>query len=282
MIFSLPITDLIEKRHSIRTYSSIPVSPDIKQRIVEYSNSVAQHSFANLRFCLIESDSILPSRPIIGTYGTILGARTFIAAICGPSKNDLISTGSSLENIILFLTSLGLSTCWLGGTFNRNKLAHSIQLNSNEIIPAITPVGYPNKIRGPFDLLLKPIPSYRSRKPWSNLFFDNNFSTPLSSANSGAFAKSLEMLRLSPSASNQQPWRIVRIDNIFHFYLCHSSIYKQLYSFDMQFLDIGISMFHFEQTSIEQGLIGSWKNVEPQIKNKSSKFEYISSWLANR
>lgn len=54
----------------------------------------------------------------------------------------LIALGYSLEKVILYRTSLGLGTVWLGGTFNKGNFAKAVNLKENEILPIVSPVGY--------------------------------------------------------------------------------------------------------------------------------------------
>jgi len=58
-------------------------------------------------------------------------------------ETALIDLGFCMESIILKATKLGLETCWLGGTFKRAAFASKMDLaDEEEILPAITPVGY--------------------------------------------------------------------------------------------------------------------------------------------
>lgn len=54
----------------------------------------------------------------------------------------LIALGYSLEKVIIYCTSLGLGTVWLGGTFNKGNFAKAVNLKENEILPIVSPVGY--------------------------------------------------------------------------------------------------------------------------------------------
>ena len=117
------------------------------------------------------------------------------------------------------------------------------------------------------------------RKPWSELFFANAFSTPLTQAQAGKYRDVLENMRLAPSASNKQPWRVLydtKLINTFHFFLERSLQYKMLGIFHLQDIDMGIAMSHFEITAKDQGLAGSWKVDTNAPKEKS--LDYIVSW----
>lgn len=51
------------------------------------------------------------------------------------------------------------------------------------------------------------------------MFTLNDFNTPLSKEEAGEYQAALEMLRLAPSATNAQPWAVVKEGNHFHFFV---------------------------------------------------------------
>ena len=81
--------------------------------------------------------------------------------------------GYGMEKNILFVTALGLGTCWLGGTLKRAGFARKIGLSADEFMPAITPVGYPADKRSLTDRAFRFMAKSDKRKPWEELFFDN-------------------------------------------------------------------------------------------------------------
>jgi hypothetical protein len=121
--------------------------------------------------------------------------------------------------------------------------------------------------------------------PWSQLFFEDGFSTPLDNEASNGYGTALEMVRLAPSASNRQPWRVIRSGNLWHFYLQRTPNYRNnLLSrwttvADLQRMDMGIAMSHFELTALELGLKGQWAVADPQIELPDEHTEYTVSWL---
>ncbi len=71
------------------------------------------------------------------------------------------------------------------------------------------------------------------------------------------------MARLAPFAGNKQPWRAVVIDNTVHFYE-----YKTLKDSplgDIQKVDIGIALSHFDLTEKENSHSGRFAELEPQL-----------------
>jgi hypothetical protein len=125
----------------------------------------------------------------------------------------------------------------------------------------------------------------RERLPWNELFFEGGFGTPLTVGNSGSYAEPLEMVRIAPSASNKQPWRIVRQDSRWHFFIQRTKNYRELALSrftgiaDMQRIDLGIAMAHFETAAAEAGLVGTWQISDPGLPLPGNLTEYAVTWV---
>ena len=87
-------------------------------------------------------------------------------------------------------------------------------------------------------------------------------------------AQRLEMVRLAPSAKNAQPWRIVKDEDKFHFYEKRDI---GIGAHDIQRLDVGIALCHFELAAKEKGISGHIVREEPQI-NKGELI-YVFTWV---
>ncbi len=86
------------------------------------------------------------------------------------------------------------------------------------------------------------------------------------------------MVRLAPSASNKQPWRIRISPGVFNFYLKRTPGYKKGSSrVDLQRIDMGIAMSHFELACRELKLKGEW-NVGKEGSVASEFGDYLISW----
>jgi hypothetical protein len=190
-------------------------------------------------------------------------------------EKDAAAFGYMFEKIILFATDLGLQTCWLGGTFNKGNFMKNTELGTNEIIPIVSPLGYRKEKKKLLETAMRSLAGSDQRKPWNELFFNKDTSTSLSLADAGSYATVLEMLRLAPSASNKQPWRVIMTYNRFDFYLARTAGYQRM-GFDLQKNDIGIAMCHFELSAIELGLKGRWK-VYGNI-DANPEWEYVTTW----
>jgi nitroreductase len=279
--FAMPITDIIKNRHSVRTYNPAMLDVDVKSKLREYAADVKGPFDSVVRLELIDTNDFTEGTGSkIGTYGVIKGAKTFIAGVTDKKEYNMEQLGYCLESLMLYAASLGLGTCWLGGTFKRSQFAELVALKEEEHIPAVTPVGQPAEKRAFVESMMRRLAGSDNRKPWNELFFDGSFDKTLSQESAGVYAEALEMLRLAPSASNKQPWRILKQGNEYHLYLEPTKGYSNALGFNIQKIDIGIAMCHFEMTAAEAELKGSWmiKTQLPFI-DKAQDIEYIVSWI---
>jgi hypothetical protein len=279
-ILETSITKRIKNRISVRTYLEHPLTPEIKEKLRGFFSNIRGPFGGTVRFNLIESDLARKvSKAKLGTYGVIRGASTYVVAVVDKGDGDLEDFGYSLEKIILYATSLGLGTCWLGGSFKKSEFGKAIEQKDHEILPCITPIGYPSTKKSLIDSAMRFTAGSKNRKRWDELFFSNDFDHPLSKSEAGRYVTPLEMLRLAPSASNKQPWRIVKDRNKTHFYLQHTKGYAKLLAFDLQRVDMGIAMCHFELTAKELGVDGKWQICDPGDIRTPQDTEYVVSWV---
>lgn len=286
-LFDQRATDLIRQRSSWRRYQSGPIPKHLRH---ELTNFIAEHStgpFASeQRFELVaatESDG--EALRGLGTYGFIKNPAGFVVGAVKASTTSMEDYGHAMERMVLRATDLGLGTCWIGGTFRRSRFAERIDLKDDEILPAIFSVGMITERRGTVDRIIRWGAKSKNRRPWDTRFFDESFDTPLAQDAAGRFAVPLEMLRLAPSASNRQPWRVVRLNahgrDIFHFYVKRSAGYtRQLRTLrlaDLQRIDMGIAMSHFELAAQEAGIEGRWAIDDPGLALPDNT-EYIVSY----
>jgi len=185
--------------------------------------------------------------------------------------------GYGMERNILLVTSLDLGTCWLGGTLNRAGFARKIGLTPDELMPAISPVGYPAGKRSLTDRAFRFMANSDRRKPWEELFFDEKPGNPLVKEQAGNPGEALESVRMGPSASNRQPWRVVREGKSFHFFLQRTPGYDRITGeIRLQEVDMGIAICHFELAAMEMGLAGSWRQMK--FLFDAGMLEYVVSW----
>jgi hypothetical protein len=284
MKFSKPITDIIQERTSRRTYSGKPLENNIKENVKKIlENHDLKSPFSeragNVRFELISVPEFEPNeKKKLGTYGFIKGAQDFIVGTVEKSQYCREHFGYILETIILAVTDLGLGTCWLGGFFNRSLFSSKINRKSEEIVPAITPIGYPVQ-RTTREKLIRSFAKADKRLPGDQLFFEGNPTTPIKKEDIGKHSVLLEMVRIGPSAGNKQPWRIIKEThkNIFHFYSINPKDGRFMKYSKFRPLDIGIAVSHFDLTAKAADFKGKWIFENPQIA-QTKELLYKITW----
>ncbi|NLD50619.1 MAG: nitroreductase, partial [Clostridiaceae bacterium] len=208
------IEEIIRLRTSIRTYRNQPLTEEVRKELDGYCKELKGPFGIKTRLKLVDCEDVMKESNIkLGTYGIIKGATTYIVAVAKKGGKDLEEIGYILEKLILYATSLGLGTCWLGGSFNRSSFSRAIDIKESESIIAVTPVGYPADSKRLIDSVMRRVAGSDSRKNWNELFFDGFFGNVLDKQKAGHYAVPLEMVRLAPSASNKQPWRVVVEEN---------------------------------------------------------------------
>ena len=278
-VFDSPIEEIIKRRVSVRSYSAQPLTKEIEDKINEYAGKLSNPFAAKVTFKLIELKTTTNAAKL-GTYGIIKGATNYLGATVKEGEFALEALGYEFEKLILYITSLGLSSCWLGGTFKKGEFAEAMSVRNDEIFPVISPLGYAIEKKRFADTFIKFMAQSQSRKQWDKLFFNRDFATPLSSSDAGAYNDSLEMLRLAPSALNKQPWRIVKDGNNWHFYECKSLGYSNVLGYDIQRIDMGIAACHFHLAAIEKKLNGEFKKLHAPVVTVPKGVFYNFSWIS--
>lgn len=281
------VTELIRRRFSCRQYAARPIAAEKIRDLQTFIDTLPPGPLGNRpRFGLTAaSESDNASLRGLGTYGFIRGATGFIIGASEGGENHLEDFGYLMELLILRATGLELGTCWLGGTFTKSSFARKIGLQTYETIPAVTAMGEflsPEQAR---QGLVSNLAGAKRRLPWEALFFDGDFSRPLDPARAGEYALPLEMVRIAPSASNKQPWRVIKDGQNWHFYLQRTPGYRAdllkilLGLCDLQRLDMGIALCHFELTAREIGLSGHWTVEKQRESPPGAQTRYTATWV---
>jgi hypothetical protein len=283
---SRPVTEIISRRFSCRTYLEKPIEPATQQSLEDYLASCTAGPLGTAaRFKLIAAtEQDRRALKGLGTYGVIKGATGFILGAVKKAEKDLEDFGYLLERIVLFATGLELGTCWLGGFFTRSTFADALNLSADETLPAVVSVGYIAAKPHWIDSVIRRSAGSDNRLASEKLFFDQAWGNPLAPQAAGDYCVPLEMVRLGPSASNRQPWRIIKGAKAWHFYLRRTPGYDRssaglLKTADLQRVDMGIAMCHWALTAGELGLPGQWAIHEPQIQKPDGLTEYTVSWV---
>lgn len=279
-IFSRPVSELVRERRSCRSFAAAPADRTLLARLPAFAAAMPLPLGSRLRFGLIDNDRVrAESLFSAGSYGMIKGARFYLAALVRRDEpRRWEDAGFALEAAVLQSTALGLGSCWIGGVFDRKRFGRALGMEDGEQLPAVIALGLAAERPTWRDRLARWSAKGGRRKPSDELFFSGGWDSPLEGA--AAWSGALECVRLAPSASNKQPWRIVRRGGAFHFYLARDKAYSALMPLaDLQRIDLGIAMCHFQLSAKELGFQGRWVSDDPRIPDTPGNYEYIASYL---
>jgi nitroreductase len=277
MNIDFSIEEAVRKRYSVRNYKDQEIEAGIREAIESFVDSLDNPFGNKVRYYFL--DNIDTKNERLGTYGVIKGANQYIGTSIKLEPGALEAIGYELETVMLYLAHLGLGTCWLGGTFNRNEFAKAMNIDQDEIFPIITPYGYAAEKKHIKERAMRKVINADHRDEWSHLFYKESFISPLAQEEAGDLEYPLEMVRLGPSASNKQPWRVLLRDNACHFYEYKEPGYSGIFPYDIQRVDMGIAAAHFDLAAKEKGLKGHFDTAcQPDII-LPDHFEYVFSWI---
>jgi len=261
----------IATRRSERSYDGKPLTAEDEKKLLAYieeDENLTGIMGSKIKIHLVKSFENGSGR--IGTYGVVKNASAFLIAVCTDSRDAMIDLGYVFEKLVLYLESIGISTCWLGGTFKSGDA--KVPLGEGEFIPIVSPVGYSSKRKTIIDRTFRKFAKSDQRLDFDQLFFYRDFEHSLPR---GSMRKDLECVRLAPSASNKQPWRVVATEEgEAHFYIERTPNYgKGRLGYDIQMVDMGIALSHYE---ICRGRAEFFEE-EPEIPNLNENISYVIS-----
>ncbi|WP_373482128.1 nitroreductase family protein [Acetobacterium sp.] len=278
MNINFPIEETVKKRYSVRNYNEQAIESDKQKAIESFIDSLENPFGPHIAFHTLDLKSG-PTAQKLGTYGVIKGASHYIGTTITLEPMALEALGYEFEALVLYLADLGLGTCWLGGTFDRQSFSNAMQIEAGEIFPIITPFGYAADHKHFKEKAMRKLIKADQRKEWQQLFFTNDFQSPLMATAAGDLAFALEMVRLGPSASNKQPWRILITEGNCHFYEYQEPGYSKAFSYDIQRVDMGIAAAHFDFAMKERKIDGHFAtSAQPKI-DLPKHIEYVFSWI---
>lgn len=214
---------LIETRKSVRTFDGRPLSREDLRKLCEAIERITNPWNIPVRFVLLDAKEHGLSSPVIA------GEQLYIAAKvpCVPHCEE--AYGYSFEQMVLCAWSLGIGTTWIGGTMKRELFERAAAPEPVEIMPIVSPLGYPAKEPTEVDRKLRASVRGDERLPARELFYEGDFSHPIAEPD-----ELLEAVRWAPSAANLQPCRVVRDRSKYHFYEEHPQGYQAKVRWDVQ------------------------------------------------
>ncbi|MCR5262823.1 MAG: nitroreductase [Clostridiales bacterium] len=266
--------ETIKKRRSVRTFDGTALRPEDGRKIMEFADKADNPYGIPIVWKLLDAKKNGLSSPVI------IGTDTYIAGKMRRAPHAEEAFGYEFEKIVLFAEGLGVGTTWIAGTMNRDAFEKAVDVSEGEVMPCVSPLGYPaNKMSLRESMMRRGIKA-DSRMGFGELFFDGSFDNPLTTETAGNLAGVFEAVRLAPSAVNKQPWRIVLCSDKAHFYEKRNRGYDDG-AWDIQKIDMGIALCHFEIAATESGHSVSLVTTDPGIGTETGT-EYIATFVIDQ
>lgn len=230
--------ELIRSRRSVRTFDGRALSEEDREKILIYARKTENPYDIPMEWYMLSQERHHLSTPVI------VGADTYIAGKISRIPHAEEAFGYTFEKVVLYAQSMGIGSTWIAGTMDRGAFERAVSLKDGEVMPCISPLGYPAAKMSLRETMMRKGIKADKRLPFEQLFFKGTFATPIAEADAGDYHDLLEMVRWSPSAVNKQPWRIVIDGRNVHFFEKKSGGYDEN-GWDLQKIDMGIALSHF-------------------------------------
>lgn len=197
--------ELLQSRHSVRSYSSRTVSEGIRNKLRSEVTFINTHE-AGLNFQLCFDDDA-PFRGVGRSYGMLRGVNNYLCAVIDPTFDDAYErAGYCAEQFVIEALKLGLGTCFVGGTFSRQHVGARVEVY--EKVPFVVSFGYAEESLTP--LIAKVAMKFAHRKTMSPRdFFDGNDSEYESALREFPWLfEALQAVACAPSYLNKRPVRL--------------------------------------------------------------------------
>lgn len=266
------IMKIVGSRRSVRTFDGREIDTEDRNKLSSFIKKIENPYGIPIEFKLLDGKKQNLPCPVVSGTDLYMGAKAPRAAHMEEAF------GYSFEMLVLYAQSMGIGTVWIGGTMDRSAFERAIGLQENEIMPCVSPLGYPAEKLSIRESVMRKAIKADQRKPFEELFYDGTFDRPLTKEKAGRLAEPLETVRWAPSAVNKQPWRVVSDQDGVHFYLKRNKGFVSEAVGNMQKIDLGIALCHFALAAKEKGMDARFCINDPGITAQADT-EYIASYL---
>ncbi|MCX8129243.1 MAG: hypothetical protein N3I35_03975 [Clostridia bacterium] len=241
----------IKNRISIRKYSGKIFDEEtiglVKEKL---EGLIPLYEDIKVRFELVTDPETSKSLQtgLIGSYGKI-NAPHCVVAVTEEKPGHKENIGFIQEQLVLELTDMGIGTCWVAGSLDRDKAGKAIELKEGEKVIDIITLGYPQDSF--LNNGLRKIIGSHKRRPRNEVAYYNKWGEDIEAYlnMNPSMTRMLEASILAPSAANKQPVRVVLCDNSAAFFVQEDQGAHREYAR----VDGGILLSHFYLSALKEG-----------------------------
>lgn len=195
--------ELLQSRHSVRAYTDEPVPTTIVNKLKAVVTMINTHQHG-LKFRIVTDDPD-PMKAFSRSYGSFTNPRNYMAAVVDTAVENVYErAGYFAEQFVIKAVELGLGTCFVGGTFNVDKV--NAPLRAGEKVLFIVLFGIP---LGKEKFLAKLTVKLAHRKSMTpEDFFEPSTQVAQAMTLLPDLRLGLEGVACAPSSLNKRPVRI--------------------------------------------------------------------------
>ena len=257
----MTILEAVRSRRSVRTFDGAAHLPEDQQKLHHSAGKADNLYELPIEWRILDAKVYGLSSPVI------VGTETYLSGKLRRVPHAEEAFGYSFEKVVLYAEALGIGTTWIAGTMNRTAFEQAMELSGDEVMPCVSPIGYPAKRMSVREAMMRKGVKADSRMAFGELFFDGSFERPLTKDGAGALFEALEAVRLAVLCGGKV-----------HFYEKQSKGYVSDDGWDLQKIDLGIALCHFALASKECGQTVSLELVDPGL-SVPENVQYIATFV---
>ena len=217
----------MKKRCSRRKYTNRPIDSECVKELEDNIALYNRESGLNMKLVIGNGGELFNG--FRKSYGLFVGVENYIAMIGNKNlPNRMEKAGRFGEKLILEATAMGLSTCWVGTSYDKNTAMDLCE--RDEVLDCVIAVGYSNEKH-----------SLKERMMEYGMHRQNKSKESLIQAEEPVpewFKQGMDAVYLAPTARNLRPFVFKYKDG-----QATASVTVQT---ETAMIDLGIAKFHFE------------------------------------
>ena len=240
----MDVIQAIENRISCRAFTSQPVEQKKLDALVEEAGRINQESGLSFQVYGPREDGTA-----VDMSASMFAANPpcYAALVARKDPIEEEKLGYYGERLVLFAEMMGLSTCWVAGTFNRETTR--VELAEGEVLHDVIPIGY-----APAKLPLKQR-TIRAGIRRRSKALEDLYRGPVPLGDAPDWIRAcVDAVWKGPSAVNEQPVVFVQDD-------VEGPVRAELIRVKsgMEYTDLGIAKYHFAVVAEACGVAGTWE-----------------------
>ena len=133
----MDIREAIRARHSVRQYRDDPIPAEIREKLEELVRECNLESGLNIQ-TIYDDPKCFDT--MLAHYGKFKNVRNYIALVGKKEADTDELAGYYGQRLVLAAQQMGLNTCWVGGTYSKEKCTAAVQ--TGEKIVCVIALGY--------------------------------------------------------------------------------------------------------------------------------------------